>query len=62
MNKYGVNVNEAGVTIGWEKGCFPAFINHCFSDESFFGEIICSKNLLHISSMYEIKCLGEIYA
>ena len=49
------------VSIWWVTLYFCVFIEHHYSCDGFFGETVGEKYLLHLLSVYGVKCLGEIY-
>ena len=52
------NVKEVGATMWWTNHFYRVFVKH---DYNFFRETVCFWYLLHLSSVYRIKCLEEIY-
>ena len=55
------NVKEVCVSIQLANLDFCVTIELYYGSNSFLGKAISQKYLLHISSAYGIKCLGEIY-
>ena len=49
------------VSIRWANLDFHTNIKHHYCCNSFFVETISKKHLFYLSSVYGIKCLGEIY-
>ena len=56
-----MTIGKKSVTIRWAYHCFHVFVKHHYSCNSFYEEKIFKLYLLHFSSMYAIKYLGEIY-
>ena len=47
--------------ISLNRDLFRVFIEHHYGSDGFFGEAIRLKYLLHLPSLNEVKCRGEIY-
>ena len=56
-----VYVEEVSFFIRWANHGFCILVKHHYICNSFFRETICKYNLLHLSSVNKIECIGEIY-
>ena len=58
---HGYSYTTVCVSIRWANFYFRVFIEYHYGCDGFSRETVGQKYLLHLSSVYRVKCLGEVY-
>ena len=54
-----LTISKKSVSLSGER--FRVFIEHYYGYDGFFGETVGQKYLLHLPSVYGVKCFGKVY-